>query len=58
MMFPFLVGGVGGRVQDRASLYRPGYPRAQSVDQAGLEPTETHLPLGLNECAAATQLII
>jgi hypothetical protein len=32
--------------QDKAfSLCDPGSPRTYSVDQAGLEPTEIHLPM-------------
>jgi hypothetical protein len=31
--------------QNRVSLWSPGYPGTQFVDQAGLELTEIHLPL-------------
>ena len=31
--------------QDRVSLCSPGCPGTRSVDQAGLELTEIHLPL-------------
>ena len=49
--------------QDRVSLCISGYPGTQSVDQAGLELTDIHLPLtsrvlGLKACSTSARLEI
>jgi hypothetical protein len=45
LTFFFLEMGEEGVFQDRVSLCSPGCPGTHSVDQAGLELTEIHLPL-------------
>jgi hypothetical protein len=48
-------------IPDRVSLYSPGYPGTQSVDQAGLElrnlPASASQVLGLKACATTAWLI-
>jgi len=41
----FLISLFGLVFQDRVSLCRSNYAQTSSVDQAGLELTEVHLPL-------------